>query len=257
MNPIPTRDNGDEMPEDDTLADAPIPDLEQVATSTSRKLLILLCVGAILLYVFNATPIGRQIRDWDTLAGIFNTEDFRGEVYFLVISTVLTAVGVPRLLFYALGGFAFGFWEGLFWSLCSSVIGSFAAFRIARWGSREWLIEHFGKRRFFNRIAHAEPTVASVALMRMLPVSNAIINFGLSLSHAGNRAFLIGSLIGFLPQGIVAVIIGSGIAKDVPWAGALQIGGAGILLLGLFVWSKKQRSRDCANPDCSKNHPIL
>lgn len=244
MKPVvPSRDNGDELHDDEILADAPIPDLEQVATSTSRKLLILLCIGAILLYVFNATSIGRQIRDWDTLAGIFNTKDFRGEVYFVVISTILTAAGVPRLLFYALGGFAFGFWEGLLWSLCSSVIGSFAAFRIARWGSREWLLEHFGKRRFFNRIAHAEPTVASVALMRMLPVSNAIINFGLSLSHAGNRAFLIGSLIGFLPQGIVAVIIGSGIAKDVPWAGALQIGGAGILLVGLFVWTKRQRSR--------------
>lgn len=243
MKTISSSDNVDELPDDETLADAPIPDLEQVAASTSRKLLILLCIGAILLYVFNATPIGKQIRDWDALAGIFTTKDLRGEVYFVVISTILTAAGVPRLLFYALGGFAFGFWEGMFWSLFSSLIGSFAAFRIARWGSREWLLEHFGKRRFFNRIAHAEPTVASVALIRMLPVSNAIINFGLALSHTGDRAFLIGSLIGFLPQGIVAVIIGSGIAKDVPWAGALQIGGAGILLVGLFVWTKRQRSR--------------
>lgn len=231
------------LPEDETAADAPIPDLEQVATNTSRKLLVLLGIGAILLYVFNFTPLGRQIRDWDTLVAIFKTQDLRGEIYFVVISTLLTAAGVPRLLFYALGGFAFGFWEGLAWSLCSSLLGSFMAFRIARWGSRTWLIEHFGKRRFFNRIAHAEPTITSVALMRMLPVSNVLINFGLALSQAGNRAFLLGSLVGFLPQGIVAVIIGSGIAKEVPWAGALQIGGAGILLVCLFAWSKRQRSR--------------
>jgi uncharacterized membrane protein YdjX (TVP38/TMEM64 family) len=227
---------------DDTAADAPVPDLEQVAGNTSRKLLILVGAGAILLYVFNATPIGRQIRDWDTLAAIFNAPGWRGELHFIAISTLLTAAGVPRLLFYALGGFVFGFWEGLLWSLCSSLAGSFIAFRAARWGGRAWLVEHFGRRRFFNRIAHAEPTVASVALMRMLPVSNAIINFGLALSHAGNRAFLLGSLLGFLPQGIVAAIVGSGIAKDVPWAGAWQIGGAGILLAGLFAWSKKRRS---------------
>ena len=241
-----TKNTSEEQAEDEMAAgaDAPIPDLEQVATNTTRKLLILLSIGAVLLYVFNATPIGKQIRDWDTLASVFNTpDDLRGEIYFLAISTILTAAGVPRLLFYALGGFAFGFWEGLLWSLCSSLLGSFAAFRLARWGSRAWLLEHFGKRRFFNRIAHAEPTVASIALIRMLPVSNVIINFGLSLSQTGNRAFLLGSLVGFLPQGIVAVIIGSGIAEDVPWSGALQIGGAGILLVGLFAWTRSQRSR--------------
>lgn len=36
-------------------------------------------------------------------------------------------------------------------------------------------------------------------LMRMLPVSNVIINAGLALSHVGNRAFLLGSL-GQLPS---------------------------------------------------------
>lgn len=238
MSALPSGDDGD------LGADTPVPDLEQVATNTSRKLLVLLGVGAILLYLFNATPVGRQIRDWDTLASLFDTPDWRGEIYFVVVSTVLTAGGVPRLLFYALGGFVFGFWEGLLWSLCSSLAGSFAAFRVARWGSREWLMERFGKRRFFNRIVHAEPTVASVALMRMLPVSNVIINFGLSLSRTGSRAFLLGSLIGFLPQGIVAVIVGSGIATDVPWAGAWQIGGAGLLLAGLFAWTRRRRTKN-------------
>ena len=113
------------LPEDETAADAPIPDLEQVATNTSRKLLVLLGIGAILLYVFNFTPLGRQIRDWDTLVAIFKTQDLRGEIYFVVISTLLTAAGVPRLLFYALGGFAFGFWEGLLWSTLGSLLGVF------------------------------------------------------------------------------------------------------------------------------------
>lgn len=230
-------------PDEDSLADTPIQELEQVAENTSRKLLILLAIGAILFTVLNTTPIGQQVRDWDTLARIFSTGGLWAEVNFMLISTLLITIGVPRLLFYALGGFAFGFWEGLLWSLCSSLIGSFIAFRAARWASRDWLIERFGKRRFFDRIVHAKPTVASVALMRMLPVSNVVINFGLALSHVGSRAFLLGSLVGFLPQGVVAVIIGSGIAKDVPWAGALQIGGAGILLIGLLVWSSIKRSR--------------
>ncbi len=227
----------------DSAVEDSIQELEQVAENTSRKLLLLLGMGAILFIVLNTTPLGEQVRDWDTLARIFSTGGLWAEINFMLISTLLITIGVPRLLFYALGGFAFGFWEGLLWSLCSSLIGSFITFRAARWASREWLIERFGKHRFFNRIVHAKPTIASVALMRMLPVSNVIINFGLALSHVGSRAFLLGSLVGFLPQGVVAVIIGSGIAKDVPWAGAIQIGGAAILLTGLLVWSSVKRSR--------------
>ena len=59
-----------------------------------------------------------------------------------------------------------------------------------------------------------------------------------------DRAFLLGSLLGFLPQGIVAVIIGSGMATDVPWMGAAQIGLAGAVLLVTFLWTaRKHRKR--------------
>ena len=81
----------------------------------------------------------------------------------------------------------------------------------------------------------------SIVLVRMLPVSNAIINIGLALSHVGDRAFLLGSLLGFLPQGIIAVIIGSGMATDVPWMGAAQIGVAGIVLFATFFWTARKQ----------------
>ncbi|MBK7562914.1 MAG: TVP38/TMEM64 family protein [Propionivibrio sp.] len=223
--------------------DAPAPELEQFAQDTSRKLLILLAVGAALLLVIHATPFGEHVRNWDALAELFKAGGLKAEIYFVLISSFLIMLGTPRLLFCALGGFAFGFWQGAFWSLLSNLIGSFLAFRAARWGGKAWLTERFGQRRFFGRIAHAKPTVSSVAFIRMLPVSNAIINVGLALSHVGNRAFLLGSLIGFMPQGIVAVIIGSGMAEDVPWAGAAQIGIASVLLLAILFWTSRQRRK--------------
>ena len=228
-------------PQEASSEEAQLADLEQAAQNTSRKLLTLLAIGAALLLVIHTTTFGEQIRNWDSLAGLFKAGGIKAEIYFVLISTFLITVGTPRLLLHALGGFAFGFWEGLLWSLCSSLIGSFLAFRASRWGGREWLIKHFGKRRFFGRIVHARPTIASVVLIRMLPVSNAITNIGLALSHVSNRAFILGSLLGFLPQGIVAVIIGSGMAEDVPWAGAAQIGLAGMLLLAIFFWTSKNR----------------
>ena len=219
-------------------------DLEQVAQTTSRKLLILLAIGALILLLIHATPFSEQFRNWDALAHSFEGGGIKAELYFVLISSILMMFGAPRLLFCGLAGFAFGFWEGLFWSLGSSLIGSFMAFRAARWGGKDWLTERFGHRRFFGRIVHSKPTVTSVFAMRMLPVSNAIINVGLALSHVGDRAFLLGSLLGFLPQGIVAVIIGSGMATDVPWMGAAQIGLAGAVLLATFLWTaRKHRKR--------------
>ena len=219
-------------------------ELEQVAENTSRKLLILLGIGALILLLIHTTPFGEQFRNWDALAHTFEGGGIKAELYFVLIRSVLMTFGAPRLLFCGLAGFAFGFWEGLFWSLASSLLGSFMAFRAARWGGKGWLTERFGHRRFFGRIVRSKPTVASVFAMRMLPVSNAIINIGLALSHVGDRAFLLGSLLGFLPQGIVAVIIGSGMATDVPWMGAAQIGVAGIVLLATFFWTaRKHRKR--------------
>ena len=215
-------------------------ELEQVAENTSRKLLILLGIGALILLLIHTTPFGEQFRNWDALAHTFEGGGIKAELYFVLISSVLMTFGAPRLLFCGLAGFAFGFWEGLFWSLASSLLGSFMAFRAARWGGKGWLTERFGHRRFFGRIVHSKPTVASVFAMRMLPVSNAIINLGLALSHVGDRAFLLGSLLGFLPQGIVAVIIGSGMATDVPWMGAAQIGVAGIVLLATLFWTARK-----------------
>ena len=218
-------------------------DLEQVAQTTSRKLLILLGIGAVILLVIHTTPFGEQFRNWDTLTHTFQGGGIKAELYFVLISSVLMMFGMPRLLFCGLAGFAFGFWQGLFWSLCSSLIGSFLAFRAARWGGKAWLTERFGHRRFFGRIVHSKPTVTSVIAMRLLPVSNVVINIGLALSHVGNRAFLLGSLVGFLPQGVVAVIIGSGMADDVPWAGAAQIGIATAILLVTFFWTARKHRR--------------
>ncbi len=228
---------------DELQDDAVVPDIEQVAENTLRKLLILLAIGAGLLLVVHATPFGEHVRSWDSLARLFKDGGINAQIYFVVISTFLIMAGTPRLVFCALGGFAFGFWEGLLWSTCSSLLGSFITFRAARWGGRAWLTERFGRHRFFARIVHAKPTIASVALIRMLPVSNVIINVGLALSHVGNRAFLVGSVLGFLPQGVVAVIIGSGMAESVPWAGAAQIAIAGVLLLAIFFWTLKHRRK--------------
>jgi uncharacterized membrane protein YdjX (TVP38/TMEM64 family) len=223
---------------DETVTPA---EIEQATRNTTKKLLVLLAVGSLLFLGLRFTPLGTEIRDWDTLARLFQAGDLNAELYFLALSAFLIMAGVPRLLFSALGGFVFGFWQGLLWSLLASLIGSFVTFQAARWGGRAWLQAHFGGQRIFRRIVHAEPSVLSVALIRMLPIANVMVNVGLALSRVDRRAFLLGSLFGFLPQGVIATAVGSGLAHDSPWLGALQIGLASLVILALVRGLAKYR----------------
>jgi uncharacterized membrane protein YdjX (TVP38/TMEM64 family) len=114
-------------------------------------------------------------------------------------------------------------------------------FRIARWGGRDWLRRRFGGHRAFARIVGTRPTALSVALVRCLPVSNLIINLALAMSRVRGRAFVAGTLLGFLPQGVVAALVGAGIADEVAWEGAVQLAAAALIVLVLFVVAVRRR----------------
>lgn len=213
----------------------------QAAEHGSRKLLILLGVALLLFGLLHFTALGERLQDGPAMRALMEAGDLEAALWFIGITVLLMCIGTPRLLFYALGGVVFGFWAGLGLSLVGSLLASFIVFRVARWGGRDWLTQRFGQRRLFARIVAVQPTVLSVALVRCLPVSNLVINIGLALSRVRNRAFVWGTLIGFLPQGVVAVLLGSGVADDVPLEGAVQLVAAGAIALLFLLYSLWRR----------------
>lgn len=218
-----------------------VEEVGQAAERGSRKLLILLAVALLLFGFLHFTALGERLHDGPELRALMEGGGLEAAVWFVGLTVALMAVGTPRLLFYALGGFAFGFWAGLGLSLLASLLASFIVFRAARWGGRDWLRRRFGQRLLFARIVAVQPTVLSVALVRCLPVSNLVINIGLALSRVRNRAFVWGTLIGFLPQGVVAVLLGSGVSDDVPLEGAVQLVAAGVIALLFLLYSLWRR----------------
>lgn len=213
----------------------------QAAERGSRKLLILLACALLLFVLLHFTALGDNLRDWPAIRALMEAGDARAALWFLVITIGLMSLGTPRLLFYALGGMMFGFWAGLGLSLMGSLLASFLVFRVARWGGRDWLRQRFGHRPLFARIVAVRPTTLSVALVRCLPVSNLIINIALALSTVRNRAFVWGTLIGFLPQGGVAVLIGSGLTDDTALDGAAQLVTAGVIALAILGFALHRR----------------
>jgi uncharacterized membrane protein YdjX (TVP38/TMEM64 family) len=212
--------------------------------SPGLRLLILLALLCALLASLYFSPWGEALGDrevFDELASLARTGDFRAVLCFVLLSSLLIMVGTPRLIFFTFGGFAFGLWSGLLYSLGACLAGSFMAFSLARWGARAWLAGHFGERRLIKRMVAARPSIPAIALFRFLPISNALVNIGLALSSADNRQFLLGSLLGYLPQGLIAVLIGSGLAESIPGSGAVHIGIASVLLLILLYWTARIR----------------
>lgn len=214
------------------------------------KLWTLLTLGAVVLLLLAAlhfSPFGQRLTDWNTLSGLFRNNSPQAQATFILISTLLIMFGIPRLLFFSLGGFAFGFWVGLFCSVCSILLGSFLSFRLARWVGRDWLSKHFGSNRHFGRIANAAPSVITIAMLRMLPISNAAINAALAVSRANTRTFLLGSLLGFLPHGVIAVMVGGGLAEETPLTGWIQIGIAFALSLAILIWQWKRHPNNATS----------
>lgn len=209
----------------------------------SRKLVLIVLLAALLFGLFRLTPLGERVQDWPALYEMLAGGDAQAGLWFVLLTVVLMSVGTPRLLFYALGGFAFGFWVGLGLSLLGSLIASWLVFRAARWGGRDWLRGRFGGHRLFARIVAMRPTALSVALVRCLPLSNIVINIALAMSRVRSHAFVVGTVIGFLPQGVVATLVGSGVADDVAWEGAAQLSAAALIALSLLAWTAWQRRR--------------
>lgn len=208
-----------------------------------RRLLILLAVAAAAFILLYFTPVGELTRDIHRLRALFKGDDLLAEASYIAIVTGLVALGAPRLMFYVLGGIAFGFWQGLILAQVGAVIGSGLTFWAVRHGGRAWIERHFGRHRLFGRAFRVRSSVKAVVLIRQLPLTSVMINSGLALSQVSARVFLLGTFIGYLPQGIIAVLIGSGVVDEQAMDGIGKLVAAGIVLMvGAFLlWRWRTR----------------
>lgn len=224
---------------DKTSVDAPVEKNGEPAPAFGlKKLLGLLIVGAILLPVVHFSPLGDSLGDIQAWREKIDGDGITNEIKFVGIVSVLIALGAPRLMFFALGGLVFGLVEGFLAATAASMIGSYATFVFIRWAGRDWITARLRKNRFFTKITRIRPNVMSVFVVRQLPVSGIFINATLALSTVRSRAFLIGSFLGFLPQGVVAALIGSGVSSEFLREGALHLvaAGAALAAISFCVW---------------------
>ncbi|MFC0385420.1 TVP38/TMEM64 family protein [Muricoccus vinaceus] len=142
-----------------------------------------------------------------------------GEAVFLAVGAAAAAAGLPRQAVAFLGGYAFGALLGTPLALVAQLLGCAVSFGWARLLGRDWaarrLRGRFGRRlRPLHDRLVARPFGATLAL-RLLPVGNNLaLNLLAGLSGVRLLPFLAGSAIGYLPQTLVFVLLGNGVAVD-------------------------------------------
>ncbi|MEK6243626.1 MAG: VTT domain-containing protein [Pseudomonadota bacterium] len=168
-----------------------------------------------------------------------------GELLYLAVGGLACALAVPRHIVSFFGGYAFGVGFGTLLALIATEIGCALTFFYARLIGRPLVSARFGARvQRIDDFLSANP-FSMTLLIRLLPVGN---NFATSLaagvSRVPARLFLLGSLLGYVPQTLVFALAGSGIE-----AGAGVRVGLAVLLffvsaaIGIWLYHKYRHGK--------------
>ncbi len=205
------------------------------------KGLALILSLALLGWLFNSSDLGNSVNEaW--IDAHVRGHGFNGELLFLLMGGLFTAIGLPRQVIAFLGGYAFGVGFGTLLGALAALLGCMLSFGYARFFGKDLLRARLGARAGrFDRFIHHHPFSMTV-LVRLLPVgSNVLTNLAAGISSIRAVPFFLGSLIGYLPQTLVFALVGSGTQIDP----VLKIGLAIALflvsvVLGLYLYRRNR-----------------
>ena len=147
-----------------------------------------------------------------------------GELLFVAVGGLVMAVAVPRHMISFLGGYAFGLGLGTLLALAATELGCILVFFYGRFVGRPLVSE-----RLRARVQRIEDFLAAnpfsmTLLIRLLPVGNNFATcLAAGLSRVPARPFLLGSLVGYVPQTFVFTLAGSGIEMGASFRIAMAV----------------------------------
>jgi uncharacterized membrane protein YdjX (TVP38/TMEM64 family) len=209
------------------------------------KIVWLAALMALLLIIVYVSPLREHVGKAQEWKAWVRGLGWWAPVAVGALVAVLVGIGVPRLGLCVIAGMTLGFWWGLISAQVGTLLGNYALFLLARASGGDWVRRYLAKRKKLSGLIH-NGGIAGVILARQLPVPGLIINLALGLMTIRHLDFLLGTIVGQLPQAIPCTLIGAGILKASFAKSATYIGlGAALAVLiwiGLKHWLKKPPS---------------
>ncbi len=155
---------------------------------------------------------------------------WQGMLNYLLVATLLISMGLPRQLAAFLAGYAFGFLQGLLLSMLAVSFSCLLTVLLVRVFARPFARHFFSKRVSQLDAFVYEHPLKKAMVLRLLPVGNNMLtNVLAGMSSVAVSPFLLGSVIGYIPQMLVFSLMGKGVLLQSGW----KIG----LSLALFAFS--------------------
>lgn len=196
-------------------------------------------------YLFEVVGIKSMLNTGWVDQAVRGQQGLYGEALYLLVGSVVVAIGLPRQAVSFGAAYAFGPWMGLALALLSTLLGSVVTFYYARLIGRDALT-----RRFPDKIARIDSFLAGneftmAIILRLSPVShNGTANVAAGVSGVRVVPFFAGSLVGYLPQTVVFVLAGSGFELDraVTWSLSAVLFVASTVL-GVWLWRRTRAAK--------------
>ena len=167
---------------------------------------VLLLAGSI--FIIYLPPVREQLGRVHEISDYLITLGWAAPLVFVPAVAVLVAVGVPRLLLCPIGGMAFGFWQGLVLTQMGTVLGFYATFLFVRLSGHDMILRKWPRLRRYTELSRRRGIV-TVLLIRQLPITGFYINLLLGLLPLSHADFIMGTIIGILPEAVPATLVGS------------------------------------------------
>jgi len=203
------------------------------------KGLIFLCVLAGAAYLLS------QGMDESWIDTYVRGQGLKGWIIFISLGGLLAAVGFPRQILSFMGGYAFGVVKGTTIAVLATGAGCILTFFFARFLGRG-----FVQRKFPRKIKRVDDFLSEspflmTLLIRLLPAgSNVATNAAAGVSGVKPLPFVLGSLVGYIPQCLVFALAGSGVELNPEWS----IGVSVILfiisgVLGVYLYRRYRHGK--------------
>lgn len=214
---------------------APAPETRQ----TLVKAGILLGVVVLGAALYRLTPVRTWLEPAGELAAWGRRSGWWGVLAFYGGSAALISAGVPRLLFCPIAGALYGFWGGLGLCLLSATTSYFTTFMLVRGRRGSGTGVALPRRLAFLA---RNPGFAGVVLARLIPLPGMVITLALSLSSVSKTSYLLGTVLGLIPEAAPLVLLGCGLLHPGPES-YVHFAAIAVLLVGSFWFALRQLRR--------------
>ncbi|HZR20961.1 MAG TPA: VTT domain-containing protein [Verrucomicrobiae bacterium] len=176
------------------------------------KLTLLAVVIGVLLVIVYFSPFRQYLGDLRNLSQRIRSFGPLAPLVLVGSVALLVAVGFPRTVFCVLAGMTLGFWSGLLWAQLGTLVGNYILFLAVRTLGLDWGRRMLSKRANIRNLVRQRGALG-VIFARQLPLPGLLINVACALLPIGQVDFLVGTLLGQLPQAVPWTLIGAGLLQ--------------------------------------------